>query len=142
MIRKYGRRHIRENRDNFNLITERIFGTLLRGRGGLTEWLRSSPGKRVRCNSPAGSSPVSSAKEMKKTPFGVFFISLTYNKGHGTRTRKGQTVRWTVCVRARLSRAQDGGSPIGDMRKSRVLRHDTKKRPEWVSFYDCRYFAR
>ena len=29
--------------------------------GGLTEWLRSSPGKRVRCNSPAGSSPVSSA---------------------------------------------------------------------------------
>ena len=29
--------------------------------GGLTEWLRSSPGKRVRCNSPAGSSPVPSA---------------------------------------------------------------------------------
>ena len=29
----------------------------------MTEWLRSSPGKRVRCNSPAGSSPVSSAKK-------------------------------------------------------------------------------
>ena len=33
-------------------------------RGGLTEWLRSSPGKRVGCNSLVGSSPMSSAKNL------------------------------------------------------------------------------
>lgn len=31
--------------------------------GGLTEWLRSSLGMRVRCNSPVGSSPMSSARK-------------------------------------------------------------------------------
>ena len=44
--------------------------------GGLTEWLRSSPGKRVRCNSPAGSSPVSSAIT-KRPEQGLFFIEIS-----------------------------------------------------------------
>ena len=44
--------------------------------GGLTEWLRSSPGKRVRCNSPAGSSPVSSARK-SETFLGLFFIEIS-----------------------------------------------------------------
>ena len=44
--------------------------------GGLTEWLRSSPGKRVRCNSPAGSSPVSSAR-IQRPVSGLFFIEIS-----------------------------------------------------------------
>ena len=42
-------------------------------RGGLTEWLRSSPGKRVGCNSLVGSSPMSSANE-KPLELAVFFL--------------------------------------------------------------------
>ena len=41
--------------------------------GGLTEWLRSLIGNQVRCNSPAGSSPVSSAKKTRPNS-GVFFF--------------------------------------------------------------------
>ncbi len=48
-------------------------------RGGLTEWLRSSPGKRVGCNSLVGSSPMSSAKfrgSEKSLPF-RFFVGIS-----------------------------------------------------------------
>ena len=46
--------------------------------GGLTEWLRSSPGKRVRCNSPVGSSPMSSAR-IQRPVSGLFFIEIYWN---------------------------------------------------------------
>ena len=45
--------------------------------GGLTEWLRSSPGKRVRCNSPAGSSPVPSAMKPLEFQRFLFWILRT-----------------------------------------------------------------
>ena len=41
--------------------------------GGLTEWLRSLIGNQVRCNSPVGSSPMSSAK-WKKMAFSRLFL--------------------------------------------------------------------
>ena len=40
--------------------------------GGLTEWLRSSPGKRVRLEGPVGSSPMSSAKIIEQSRFLVY----------------------------------------------------------------------
>ena len=44
---------------------KQLFVILGKRRGGLTEWLRSSPGKRVGCNSLVGSSPMSSAKKCR-----------------------------------------------------------------------------
>ena len=54
------------------------FGTRWGSYGGLTEWLRSSPGKRVRCNSPVGSSPMSSAR-IQRPVSGLFFIEIYWN---------------------------------------------------------------
>lgn len=61
----------------------RLYGKLLnapsfrqsiwRSYGGLTEWLRSSPGKRVGCNSLVGSSPMSSANKTVEISM-VFFL--------------------------------------------------------------------
>ena len=44
----------------FGHICDRLIKVILHG--GLTEWLRSLIGNQVRCNSPVGSSPMSSAK--------------------------------------------------------------------------------
>jgi len=43
------------------------------------------------------------------------------NHPYGARTRKGPTVRWTVGVRARPSRAQDGRLAAGKDAKPRML---------------------
>ena len=42
--------------------------------GGLTEWLRSLIGNQVRCNSPVGSSPMSSAIETEVSDHFRFFV--------------------------------------------------------------------
>lgn len=52
--------------------------------GGLTEWLRSSLGMRVRCNSPVGSSPMSSARKSSFSKL-LFFLSKTWARTHGVR---------------------------------------------------------
>ena len=46
--------------------------------GELTEWLRSSPGKRVRRNCPVGSSPMLSAKEAEPLKFQDFKGSFLF----------------------------------------------------------------
>ena len=54
--------------------------------GGLTEWLRSRIGNAVRCNSPVGSSPMSSARKRKRQVLTCLFLFLV--KYNGTRTHE------------------------------------------------------
>ena len=51
--------------------------------GGLTEWLRSLIGNQVRCNSPVGSSPMSSAKRNEILIRVSRFFSCKRNMGLG-----------------------------------------------------------
>ena len=54
--------------------------------GGLTEWLRSRIGNAVRCNSPVGSSPMSSARKRKRQVLTCLFLFLV--KYNGMRTHE------------------------------------------------------
>ena len=51
--------------------------------GGLTEWLRSLIGNQVRCNSPVGSSPMSSAIETEVRNHFRFFVFVEISIGTG-----------------------------------------------------------
>ena len=44
-----------------------------------------------------------------ETEYLVYSVLLSVYSASGARIRKGRTVQWTVRVRARLRRAQDGG---------------------------------
>ena len=98
----------------------------------MTEWLRSSPGTRVRRNSPGGSNPLPSASSDRCIRNGLFYYR------QWIRTRKGLRLRWSLKVRARLWRAQDGRqlrwlrNPLPSASSDRCIRNGLFYYRQWI----------